>query len=107
VGHAYNGHTLDSEQSRAVEAALWTAARMLEERAVLLDTLADRMQTRNHVRSAQRFSSRAEEALQHADVIRSVLTQDRSPDLLVIEDVPPAGELDEESGDAPSHNGDR
>jgi two-component system, chemotaxis family, protein-glutamate methylesterase/glutaminase len=81
VGHAYNGQTLASEQSRSVEAALWTATRLLEERAILLGTLAGRMQTKNHPHSARRFSSRAEDALRHADAIRALLTQDSPTDV--------------------------
>lgn len=93
VGHAYNGHTLDIEQSKAVEAALWSATRMLEERAMLLGTLAGRMQTRNHPRSARQFSSRAEEALRHAGVIRAVLAQDPAIDGTVPAAVSPPGDL--------------
>jgi two-component system, chemotaxis family, protein-glutamate methylesterase/glutaminase len=41
VGHAFSDHALLSEQDRALEAALWTAARVLEERAEVTRRLRD------------------------------------------------------------------
>jgi two-component system chemotaxis response regulator CheB len=92
VGHAYNGQTLASQQSRAVEAALWTATRMLEERAVLLGTMAGRLRANAQHRSADHFASRADEALRQAGSIRTILIEEQPAEALEV----PASERDDD-----------
>jgi hypothetical protein len=46
---------------------------MLEEKAALVTRLSERMRTTGNVRSSARFESRAREATQQADLIRTAL----------------------------------
>lgn len=73
VGHAYSVETLLSEQSTALEAALWTALVALEEGASLSRGMAERMDRRGQPRLAARYRAEAEETEQRALVIRRVL----------------------------------
>jgi two-component system, chemotaxis family, protein-glutamate methylesterase/glutaminase len=70
VGHAYSAESLVTEQGKAVEGALWTAARSLEERAELLHRLGGR--SRNRALTA-RFQARAGAAEDQADVLREAI----------------------------------
>jgi two-component system chemotaxis response regulator CheB len=69
VGHAYSPQSMLSEQGSAVEAAMWAALRILEERGQLLARMAERQ----HGKARQRFQQRAAEAEDHARRIRAVL----------------------------------
>ena len=73
VGHAWSVTSLLSEQAEALESALWTALRALEERAALAQRLCDRLRERGHERPALRFEEEAREAHRRAAVIRQVL----------------------------------
>ncbi|HEX2189237.1 MAG TPA: chemotaxis protein CheB [Longimicrobiaceae bacterium] len=73
VGHAFSVETLLSEQSTAMEAALWTALMALEERASLSRGMAERMDRRGHPRLSERYRREAEETESRALVIRRVL----------------------------------
>src|SRR5262249_56001745 len=73
VGHTYSADSLLEEQGDAVERAIWTAVRMLEERAALVDRLADRMQRSGNTRSRRRFEEQARTAEQQARLIRRTL----------------------------------
>jgi two-component system, chemotaxis family, protein-glutamate methylesterase/glutaminase len=72
VGHSYSEEALIDHQAIAVEAALWAALEVLEERSELLNRIADRMADRN-ARSEARFRTGAREALERAELIRSAL----------------------------------
>lgn len=69
VGHAYTAQAMISEQAEALEAALWTAVRTLEES----EMFARRMASRSDPKVAPRFSEKADALRQHAEVIRSLL----------------------------------
>jgi two-component system chemotaxis response regulator CheB len=72
VGHAYSPEALLDAQADALESALWSAARNLEERSELLRRLADR--TADHSpEAADRYRHRADEASHEAGVIRRFL----------------------------------
>jgi two-component system chemotaxis response regulator CheB len=74
VGHVFSADSLVEEQRDAVERALWTAVRLLQEQAALSVRLADRLD-RGDGRSAGRFRSRAAFAERQAEIIRrEVLT---------------------------------
>lgn len=73
VGHAYSGDSLLAAQSGALDTALWTALRALEETAELRRRLARRIQERGHATVAARFERQADEAQRSVLVIRQVL----------------------------------
>jgi two-component system, chemotaxis family, protein-glutamate methylesterase/glutaminase len=73
VGHQFTPDGLDSEQSDAVEGALWSAVRVLEEHADLRRRMARRAQAAglNHVSSG--FEKSADETHRQAHSIRGLL----------------------------------
>jgi two-component system chemotaxis response regulator CheB len=77
VGHAYSEEAMVDAQGAAVEAALWTALEVLEERTELLRRVAARSST--HPRTRSRFESGARETAARAAIIRSVLAADHEP----------------------------
>lgn len=75
TGHEYAPETFEAVQADRVEAALFTALRTLEERAALYRRMAERHRAGGNVRTAERFSLRAEGAVQHAFTLREVIEQ--------------------------------
>jgi two-component system, chemotaxis family, protein-glutamate methylesterase/glutaminase len=73
VGHAWSPESLLTQQSEALEAALWVALRSLEERAALGMRLAETARRRGHTFSASRFQEQADEAQQAARLVRDLL----------------------------------
>ena len=73
VGHAFSADSLLEYHSRAVEGAMWTALRVLEEHAALQKRLADRARHQNFAGAADRFDRRSEETKRQAHSLRSVL----------------------------------
>jgi two-component system chemotaxis response regulator CheB len=73
IGHMYSGDSLEEIQGAAVERALWTALRSLEDRAALLRRLATRASERAQPRSARSFGAQAAQAQQQAELVRAVV----------------------------------
>ncbi|MBD3882721.1 chemotaxis protein CheB [Phormidium tenue FACHB-886] len=73
VGHAYSADTLFEEQGEAVEVALWTALRALEEKAALTRRMAHQSRDQQRFRSAARFLEQADEITTQAETIRQVI----------------------------------
>jgi two-component system chemotaxis response regulator CheB len=73
VGHAYSMHTLASEQTVRVEAALWAALRSLEESERLARRLAGAAEERSDSRSRSFHEESARSSAAHADVLRRLL----------------------------------
>jgi two-component system chemotaxis response regulator CheB len=73
VGHAWSPEGLLTQQSEALEAALWVALRSLEERAALARRLAEPARQRGHSITATRFEEQAAEAQQAARLVRDLL----------------------------------
>jgi two-component system chemotaxis response regulator CheB len=73
VGHAWSPESLLTQQSEALEAALWVALRSLEERATLARRLAEPARRRGHSITATRFEEQADEAQQAARLVRDLL----------------------------------
>jgi two-component system, chemotaxis family, protein-glutamate methylesterase/glutaminase len=73
VGHAWSPESLLTQQSEALEAALWIALRSLEERAALARRLAEPARRRRHSITAGRFEEQAAEAQQAARLVRELL----------------------------------
>jgi two-component system chemotaxis response regulator CheB len=73
VGHQYTPEGFDAQQREAVEAALWTAVRVLEERSELRTRMARRAEESGMANVAQNFLETAGEAEQQAHTIRELL----------------------------------
>ena len=73
VGHAWSPESLLTQQSDALEAALWVALRSLEERAALARRLAEPARSRGHSITATRFEEQAAEAQHAARLVRDLL----------------------------------
>lgn len=73
VGHAFSPESLLAAQSDALEDALWTALRALEESAALTDRLGGRAGERGHDLAAGRFEQQATDARGRAGIIRQAL----------------------------------
>jgi two-component system, chemotaxis family, protein-glutamate methylesterase/glutaminase len=71
VGHAYSEDALVAAQADGVEAALWTAVEVLEERADLLGRVAHRHADTSRTR--RRLEDSAADALRRAGLIRQAL----------------------------------
>jgi two-component system, chemotaxis family, protein-glutamate methylesterase/glutaminase len=72
VGHVFSIESLSNGQAEALEGALWSAVRALEDRAALLTRLADRARINDQSRAAM-FETQAEEALERARTIREAI----------------------------------
>ncbi len=73
TGHAFTANTLLADQSIALEDALWTALRALEEQAALAHRLADRSRDSGHLMTVSRFEEQERDATERAEVIRRLL----------------------------------
>lgn len=81
VGHAWSEDSLISQQADALEEALWTALRALEESAALSRRLARRARDRNQERMAIRFDSEEQETKERAALIRKVLLKNDNTEI--------------------------
>ena len=88
VGHAYSPESLDEEQGEALESALWTAIRTLDERADLLRRMARRAGRFGSDNTVDRLTVKAKTASDHADEIRGTLLRLRGSESDVAVDVP-------------------
>ena len=73
VGHQYSIDALDAEQQQAVEGALWSAVRVLEERADLRRRMAKRADERGMAMVSSGFDESARESETQAGTIRALL----------------------------------
>jgi two-component system, chemotaxis family, protein-glutamate methylesterase/glutaminase len=80
VGHAFTADALMVEQSEALEAALWSALRALEERKSLARRMTERARHRGQARLAERFAEQVRDTEQQAAVIRDVLVNGHGSD---------------------------
>lgn len=80
VGHAWTAGALIAEQAHAMETALWTALRALEERASLCRKMSGRLLKVGSTFSAGRLKSQAEECVRSAEAIRKLIAEGRAPD---------------------------
>jgi two-component system chemotaxis response regulator CheB len=90
VGHLYSPNSLNTAQGFEVERALWTAMRMLRDRAALLRRLAEQAQARDHVHTEVKFRERAGETEEQAAAVMSLLRD--SSETLAAADVPSVDE---------------
>jgi two-component system chemotaxis response regulator CheB len=102
VGHAYSADTLLANQTDALEKALWTALRALEEKASLARRLVNRAERRGHSVTARRFEEQAQETQSRARLIRRVLlTSDTLQAPMSVEETL-VGHGEERGGETPS-----
>ena len=73
VGHVYSSESMLAAHTDSVDRALWAALRSLEERASLTRKMAERARQRRHPWVANAFDTRANEAQQHAAIVREML----------------------------------
>ena len=73
VGHAFSEEALFASQSRAVEGALWSAVRALEEKAELSRRLAEQAGHRGLRRAVTQFEVTAREAEHGSNILRQTL----------------------------------
>jgi two-component system chemotaxis response regulator CheB len=78
VGHAYSVESVLAGQDEALEDALWTAMKTLEENADLSRRLAKQAKERGSDWLAHRFESKLKDVNQRIDVIRKVLLKEDS-----------------------------
>jgi two-component system chemotaxis response regulator CheB len=97
VGHRYSPESLADAQAASVEAALWTAIRSLEERAALMERMAERCEVRGQRRSAGSFRGKARDARAQADVVRGALDQAASSSLRDLTELEADQRLDHEA----------
>jgi two-component system chemotaxis response regulator CheB len=98
VGHRYSPDTLIDAQADDVEGALWAAIRALEDRAALLQRMAQQAEKRAQARSARRFRRQAQSASEQADIVRHALAGAAATTLRRVvdtDDEAPAGEAEE------------
>lgn len=77
VGHAFAAESLEAEQSEALEDALWSGLRALEEKVALAKRMAARAQERKNYRAAESFQKKAALASEHAEIMRNILLNGR------------------------------
>src|SRR5262249_53374983 len=72
TGHAYSSGTLLNEGSQQAEARLWDAVRALDEQVMLLNRLGEDQATRGDTMAAERYFSKAADALDRAKRVRDL-----------------------------------
>jgi two-component system chemotaxis response regulator CheB len=75
VGHRYSPESLVALQDERVERALWSAVRALEERADLHRRMASQTEAAGLAAVSASFGEQAEEATEHANRVRDLLTR--------------------------------
>jgi two-component system chemotaxis response regulator CheB len=73
VGHAFTARHLGAEQRLAVETALWSALRALEESASLYRRMAERAFHSRNIETAEKFSERASNTMENSKVLKDFL----------------------------------
>ncbi|HEU4976074.1 MAG TPA: chemotaxis protein CheB [Baekduia sp.] len=73
VGHRFSVRSLLAAHAEAVERALWTSVRSLEDRATLLRRMADRARQTGSTISAARFDTQAIDAIEQASSVRGAI----------------------------------
>ncbi|RYZ57445.1 MAG: chemotaxis protein CheB [Proteobacteria bacterium] len=74
-GHAYSALSLEAGQNEALEAALWTALRAMDEKVELTERLAARAQRTGQSLAYLRYQKRHERTKAQAELIRKVLLE--------------------------------
>ncbi len=78
VGHAYTSQTMLEAQGEAVEKALWTAVRSLEERSILIGKLAENARAHGHDGIAALFDDRSMAFSHDVQMLRALIGRGRA-----------------------------
>ncbi len=73
VGHAFSVDSMMAEQSDAIEEAMWTALKVLEEQASISRKMAEQARRNGRQWMAQRFEERQKEAEKRVDLLVTAL----------------------------------
>jgi two-component system, chemotaxis family, protein-glutamate methylesterase/glutaminase len=73
VGHAFGALSLLNRTRHEIEASLWSAIRLLQQRATLDRACARRENERGRPHGAERYDDRASESEGHANLLRELL----------------------------------
>ena len=80
VGHSYTPDTLATGMAATLEAALWTALRALEENSAFLRRMEERAAINGLEQIADGYGTKAKDVEARAEVVRSALVDDVSPE---------------------------
>jgi two-component system, chemotaxis family, protein-glutamate methylesterase/glutaminase len=97
VGHAFTARHLGAEQRQAVETALWSALRALEERGSLYQRMAEGAASREHLVTSRKFGENAANMHENARVLREFLLRVNQEEDRFNAEIPLGG--DEPEGD--------
>jgi two-component system chemotaxis response regulator CheB len=75
VGHAYGAASLLSAQDQVIESAMWAAVRLFEQRANVLNQMAEKDRHARRERLSKHHESLAREARQQAGTLRALLVK--------------------------------
>lgn len=75
VGHSYSQDDLLIKQSESLEATMWIALRMMEERRMLLDKISEEESRKGFIRMANLHKVRGEDLKVHIDKLKEILYQ--------------------------------
>jgi two-component system chemotaxis response regulator CheB len=78
VGHGFTSQTMSEMQDLEIEQALWTSVRLLEEQAELQKRLATRWQAPGNRQVSDRFTANAVDRKYAADLIRELITGEKT-----------------------------
>jgi two-component system chemotaxis response regulator CheB len=73
TGHAFSGDALAGQTRHDIESSLWSAIRLLQQRANIERSLAQKQSERGRLQGADQYATRAAEAEGHAAVLRELL----------------------------------
>jgi two-component system chemotaxis response regulator CheB len=79
TGHGFTPDTLLAGQNGKLETALWSAVRVLQERAALHRQLADRTSQRGLASTSEKYTERAQQEEANAALLRDILATPRVP----------------------------
>jgi two-component system chemotaxis response regulator CheB len=79
VGHAYSASSLLAGQDEKLEASIWVAIRLLEQRANVLTTMTHNDRKSRRTRMLEYHERLAREAREHANILRTLLVTAMNP----------------------------
>jgi two-component system chemotaxis response regulator CheB len=88
TGHTYNEKLLVETQAESIEASVWICIRMLEERKILLHTVAEHEEQDGNSAEAEQNAAKATDIQQHIDRLKALLvTMNKNGDIAMTDNV--------------------